>query len=77
MCVDGKVARVFAAELGFSRPVLQEIACHPVIFIGACQVLHCFAPVAPMQFGAALTGRAYEHNGKPGIEAIVTRAALP
>ena len=62
------VAGVLAAEGGFGGAVLQEVAGHPVVFAGAGQVLHGFAEIAAVQFGAAFAGGADEHDGEARVE---------
>ena len=51
--VHRNVARIPAAEGCGGGAVLQEIAGHPMVFAGAGQVLDRFAPIAPMELGAA------------------------
>ena len=54
--IDRKIVGVFAAEGGFGRAVLEEIAGHPVIFAGAGEVFHGFAEIATVRLGAAFAG---------------------
>src|SRR5205085_12255388 len=44
--VDGKIAGVLAAKYRFRGAVLQEIACHPVIFARARKVFDGFTKIA-------------------------------
>ena len=44
--------------------VLQEIAGHPMVFIGRGDVLHRFSKIAAVQLQAALAGRADEGDGE-------------
>src|SRR5262245_16560046 len=43
-----KIAGVSAAEVGFRGAILEEVACHPMVFARAGQVFHLFSPVAAM-----------------------------
>ena len=66
--IHGNIPGIFAAEVGFGRAIFQEIARHPVVFAGSGQILHRFAKIAPMQFGSAFAGRAYQNDGETLIE---------
>ena len=68
MCIDGKVASVFAAEGGFSGAVLKEVAGHPVVFAGGGEILDGFAEIAAVELGAARAGGADEHHGETRFE---------
>src|SRR5688572_27981631 len=68
MGVDGKVAGVFGAGLGFGRAVFEEVAAHPMILAGSGEVLVHFAEVAAEETGAAFAGGTDEGDCEAGIE---------
>ena len=68
MCIDRQVVGGLAAEHGVRRAVLEEVAGHPVVLARAREILDGLAPVASVELGSALAGRANKYRREPRIE---------
>ena len=64
----GKLLAFLLPNEDLGRAVLQEVAGHPVILAGPCEILHFLSEIASVRFGATFPGGTHQHNSKASIE---------
>src|SRR5579872_1239315 len=67
MGVYREVFGSFGTEGGLGGAIFHEVSGHPVVF-AAGETFYRFAPIAPVELGAAFAGRPDKAHGEAGLE---------